>query len=311
MIISASRRTDIPSFYGEWFINRINKGFLFVRNPFNNTVVYRIDINPDIVDCIVFWTKDPKSFLDKLQFLNQYNYYFLFTVTPYNTTLEKHLPDKKEIINTFRILSGKLGKEKVIWRYDPVIYTNKISMDYHLKHFEYLVKELSGHTSKCIISFIHMYNKCQRNLKGTNAREVTADEMFAISKNMVQIANKFNIKIESCALKTDLSAYGINPGSCIDKTLIEKITGRHLNIAKDKNQRKECNCFESIDIGVYNTCLHNCLYCYANYNFETVMQNFRQHDPESPFLIGGSTDKDTFHDRKQESLITNDIQMFS
>jgi len=311
MIISASRRTDIPSFYGEWFINRINKGFLFVRNPFNNTVVYRIDINPDIVDCIVFWTKNPKSFLDKLQFLRQYNYYFLFTVTPYDTTLEKNLPDKKDIINTFRILSDRLGEEKVIWRYDPVIYTNKISLNYHLKNFEYLAKELSGHTRKCIISFIHMYSKCQMNLRGTYAREVTAEEIPVISKNLVQIANSYNIKIESCALKTNLSAYGINPGSCIDKALIEKITGRHLNIGKDKNQRKECNCFESIDIGVYNTCLNNCLYCYANYNFETVMQNFKQHNPESPFLIGGSTDKDTFHDRKQESLITNDIQMFS
>jgi hypothetical protein len=310
MIISASRRTDIPSFYGEWFINRINKGFLFVRNPFSPTVVYRIDINPDIVDCIVFWTKNPESFLDKLQFLRQYNYYFLFTVTPYDTTLEKHLPDKKEIINTFRILSDKLGEEKVIWRYDPVIYASKIDEDYHLKNFEYLAEELSGHTRKCIISFIHMYNKCKRNLKGTYAREATAEEMFALAKNIVQIAEKYNIKIESCALKTDLSAYGINPGSCIDKTLIEKITGKNLRIGKDKNQRKECNCFESIDIGVYNTCLHNCLYCYANYNYETVMQNFKQHDPESPFLIGRATDEDTIHYRKQESLVTNDIQMF-
>jgi hypothetical protein len=311
MIISASRRTDIPSFYGEWFINRINEGFLFVRNPFNNSVVYRVDINPDVVDCIVFWTKNPKPFLDKLQFLGQYNYYFLFTVTPYDKTLEKNLPDKKEIINTFRLLSDRIGGGKVIWRYDPVIYTDRINMDYHLKSFEYISKALSGHTGKCIISFIHMYSKCERNLKGTYARELTADEMYDMAKIMVQIAGSYNIEIESCALKTDLSPYGINPGSCINKTLIEKITGKQLRIGKDKNQRKECNCFESIDIGAYNTCLNNCLYCYANYNFETVIQNFKQHDPESPFLTGRSTDKDTVHIRKQESVVTNNIQMFS
>jgi hypothetical protein len=311
MIISASRRTDIPSFYGEWFINRVNEGFLFVRNPFNNSVVYRVDINPDVVDCIVFWTKNPKPFLDKLQFLGQYNYYFLFTVTPYDKTLEKNLPDKKEIINTFRLLSDRIGGGKVIWRYDPVIYTDRINMDYHLKSFEYISKALSGHTGKCIISFIHMYSKCERNLKGTYARELTADEMYDMAKIMVQIAGSYNIEIESCALKTDLSPYGINPGSCINKTLIEKITGKQLRIGKDKNQRKECNCFESIDIGAYNTCLNNCLYCYANYNFETVIQNFKQHDPESPFLTGRSTDKDTVHIRKQESVVTNNIQMFS
>jgi hypothetical protein len=311
MIISASRRTDIPSFYGEWFINRINEGFLFVRNPFNNSVVYRVDINPDVVDCIVFWTKNPKPFLNKLQFLGQYNYYFLYTVTPYDKTLEKNLPDKKEIINTFRLLSDRLGGEKVIWRYDPVIYTDRINMDYHLKSFEYISKALSGHTGKCIISFIHMYSKCERNLKGTDARELTTDEIYDMAKIMVQIAGSYNIEIESCALKTDLSPYGINPGSCINKTLIEQITGKQLKIGKDKNQRKECNCFESIDIGAYNTCLNNCLYCYANYNFETVMQNFKRHDPESPFLTGRSTDKDTVHIRKQESVVTNDIQMFS
>ncbi|UCH13071.1 MAG: DUF1848 domain-containing protein [Bacteroidales bacterium] len=311
MIISASRRTDIPSLYGEWFINRINKGFLFVRNPFNPAVVYKIDLNPDIVDCIVFWTKNPNPFINKLQYLSQYRYYFHFTVTPYGNTLEKNLPDKKDIINTFRILSGRIGKERVVWRYDPIIYTDKINMDYHLMNFEYLIKELHRHTGKCIISFIHMYNKCRRNLEGKGARELTDAEIPVISEKMARIANNYNIKIETCASKTDLSDHGINPGSCIDKQLIEKIISRNLNISKDKNQRKQCNCFESIDIGEYNTCVNNCLYCYANFNFETARQNFKRHDPESPFLTGSSTDKDTIQDRTQKSLIANDIKMFS
>jgi hypothetical protein len=271
--------------------------------------VYKIDINPDIVDCIVFWTKNPESFINKLSSLAQYKYYFLFTVTPYDKSLEKNLPGKKDIINTFRILSDKIGKERIIWRYDPVIYTGSINLDYHLKNFEYLSKELHSYTNKCIISFICMYKKCQRNLEGTNARELTKDEMFIISEKFAQIANNYSVKIEACALKPDLSTYGIGKSSCIDKALIEKITGKHLKIGKDKNQRKECNCFESIDIGVYNTCLHNCLYCYANHNRETVMQNYKQHDSESPFLIGRSTDKDTFYSRTQKSLTADNMQL--
>ena len=308
MIISASRRTDIPALYGEWFINRINSGFLFVRNPFSNNIVTRIDLSPDVVDCIVFWTKNPGPFLDKLRLIDRYSYYFLFTLTPYDATLEKNIPGKKEIITTFRKLSDEAGKGRVIWRYDPVIYTDSINIDYHLRGFEYLAKELHRHTGKCIISFLYMYNKCKRNLKGTGARELTEDEKHVLSAKIAAIADDYNITVEACAVSTGLSADGIKPCSCIDKALVEKIVGKHLQIGKDKNQRKECNCYESIDIGGYNTCLHNCLYCYANSNFEAAAQNFRKHDVNSPFLIGGSAEGDTFSRREQKSLVTDDFK---
>jgi hypothetical protein len=307
MIISASRRTDIPAFYGDWFINRIKSGFVFVRSPFGNNVVSRIILSPDIVDCVVFWTKNPEPFIDKLKLIEQYRYYFLFTLTGYGTDLERNIPGKKEIIGTFKKLSEKAGEGRVIWRYDPVIYTDSINIDYHLENFEHLAKELHGHTGKCIISFLCMYNKCKRNLQGTGARELREDEMFAISAKISAIADSYNIKTEACAVKTDLSSYGISPCSCIDKELIENIVGRHLTIGKDKNQRKECNCYESIDIGEYNTCLHNCLYCYANNNFETAAQNYRQHDVNSPFLTGRSLEGDIIRGREQKSLVTDDL----
>ncbi len=286
MIISASRRTDIPAFYGDWFIERIKAGSVSVKNPFNSKIVRKVLLNPDAVDCIVFWTKDPGPFLDKLELLRQYSYYFLFTLTPYDKELEKNVPPKKELIGTFRKLSGMIGEARVIWRYDPIIYTDSINMDYHIKNFEFLAKELHGHTTKCIISFLCMYNKCRKKLQGTGARELTEDEMYALSANIADIAYSYGIAVEACAVKTDLSsvrilrkaglssvrilrkaglsACGIYPGSCIDKTLIEKITGKKLETGRDKNQRKECNCYESFDIGQYNTCRHNCLYCYAN-----------------------------------------------
>jgi hypothetical protein len=264
MIISASRRTDIPAFYGDWFIERIKAGSVSVKNPFNSKIVRKVLLNPDAVDCIVFWTKDPGPFMDKLLLLGQYSYYFLFTLTPYDQTLEKNVPPKKELIRTFRKLSGLIGAARVIWRYDPIIYADGINMDYHIKNFEFLAKELHGHTTKCIISFLCMYNKCRKKLQGTGARELTEDEMYALSAQMADIASSYGITVEACAVKTDLSACGIYPGSCIDKALIEKITGKKLDIGRDKNQRKECNCYESFDIGQYNTCRHNCLYCYAN-----------------------------------------------
>ena len=264
MIISASRRTDIPAFYGEWFIDRIKTGSVSVKNPFNSKIVRKVLLNPDAVDCIVFWTKDPGPFLNKLALLGQYSYYFLFTLTPYDKSLEKNVPPKNELIDTFRKLSGIIGETRVIWRYDPIIYTDSINMDYHIKNFEFLAKELQGHTTKCIISFLCMYNKCRKKLQGTGARELTEDEMYALSSKIADIALSCGIAVEACAVKTDLSACGINPGSCIDRTLIEKITGKKLEMGRDKNQRKECNCYESFDIGQYNTCRHNCLYCYAN-----------------------------------------------
>jgi hypothetical protein len=264
MIISASRRTDIPAFYGDWFIERLKAGSVSVKNPFNSKIVRKVLLNPDAVDCIVFWTKDPGPFMNKLALLEQYSYYFLFTLTPYDKTLERNVPPKNELIGTFRRLSGMIGEARVIWRYDPIIYTDSINMDYHIKNFEFLAKELHRHTTKCIISFLCMYNKCRKKLKGTGARELTEDEMYALSANIADIARSYGITVEACAVKTDLSASGIYPGSCIDKALIEKITGKILETGRDKNQRKECNCYESFDIGRYNTCRHNCLYCYAN-----------------------------------------------
>jgi hypothetical protein len=317
MIISASRRTDIPAFYGDWFIERIKAGSVSVKNPFNSKIVRKVLLNPDAVDCIVFWTKDPGPFMDKLLLLGQYSYYFLFTLTPYDQTLEKNVPPKKELIRTFRKLSGLIGEARVIWRYDPIIYADGINMDYHIKNFEFLARELHRHTTKCIISFLCMYNKCRKKLQGTGARELTEDEMYALSAQIADIAHSYSLEIQACAVKTDLSsvpilrkaglssvrilrkadlssvpilrkadlssvrilrkaglsACGIYPGSCIDKALIEKITGKKLETGRDKNQRKECNCYESFDIGQYNTCRHNCVYCYANKGDSTHVLN--------------------------------------
>lgn len=154
MILSASRRTDIPNYYSEWFFNRIREGFVYVRNPMNAQQVSKIDITPKVVDCIVFWTKNPEPMLDRLDELASYKYYFQFTLTGYGKDMECNVPHKKEkMIPIFQELSKKIGTKKVIWRYDPILFTKKYTPEYHLKAFEQIATALQGYTEKCVVSF--------------------------------------------------------------------------------------------------------------------------------------------------------------
>ena len=162
MIISASRRTDIPSYYSEWFYNRIKEGFVYVRNPMNIHQIGKISLSPDVVDGIVFWTKNPAPMLDRLGELEKYTYYFQFTVNPYSTDVEPNVPSKNDtIIPTFQKLSSIIGKERIVWRYDPILLNEKYTVDYHIKYFSMLADKLAYYTEKCTVSFLDMYKNTQ------------------------------------------------------------------------------------------------------------------------------------------------------
>lgn len=285
MIISASRRTDIPAFYSDWFLERIKDGFVLVRNPLNIHQVSKIKLTPDVVDFIVFWTKNPEPLLNKLDKLQDYNYYFQFTLNSYDTDIEEYVPNKgKYVLSTFKKLSDMIGKEKIIWRYDPILINDKYNIDYHLKNFEKLAKQLSGYTEKCTISFIDLYRKTELNLKDVNIKPFDDTTIRKIAKDLVCIAQNYNLKMDTCAEKIDLSDYGIEHAHCIDADLMEKLTNYQYCLNKDKNQRKECGCVESIDIGAYNTCKNGCKYCYANYNKQCVINNCAQQENNSELL---------------------------
>ncbi len=306
MILSVSRRTDVPNYYSDWFVNRIKEGFLYVRNPMNAHQISRIDLSPNVVDCIVFWTKNPVNMLEKLNYLQDYVYYFQFTLTGYGKDIEPNFPNKREVlIPTFKKLSEKIGKEKVIWRYDPIFINDKYTMDYHLKAFEEIAGNLAGYTEKAVISFVDLYAKTQRNMKKLGIRYMTNEEMISLSGKMAQIASKYNLVIEACAEQIDLQEVGIRHGSCIDKKLIEKLSGCELIGKKDKNQREACGCFESIEVGTYNTCLNGCKYCYANFNNDKVNANVKLYNQTSPLLCGNITSDDQVTDRKVKSLKNN------
>lgn len=311
MILSVSRRTDIPNYYSEWFFNRLKDGFLYVRNPMNFHQISEIKISPDVVDCIVFWTKNPLPMMERLDELEAYNYYFQFTLTGYGNDVERNLPNKKtSVIPIFQELSNKIGKEKVVWRYDPIFFSNRYNVQYHLKAFRSIAEALSGYTEKCVISFLDIYPKNKKNMDDLLSYDLSDSELREFAKELSNIAKENHIKIGSCAEKVDLDEYGIIHNSCIDKELIEKIIGCKLKINKDKNQRIECGCVESVEVGTYNTCKNGCVYCYANYSAKSVESNFQKYDPLSPLLCGHIEKDDRISTRKVVSLKETQISIF-
>ncbi|MCI8955997.1 MAG: DUF1848 domain-containing protein [Eubacterium sp.] len=311
MILSVSRRTDIPNYYSEWFFNRIKEGFLYVRNPMNFHQISEIKISPDVVDCIVFWTKNPLPMMERLDELKEYNYYFQFTLTGYGNDIEVNLPNKKtSMIPIFQELSNRIGKEKVIWRYDPIFFSDRYSVQYHLKAFRNIAEALSGYTEKCVISFVDIYPKNKKNMDSLSSYNLNDNELRGFAKELSKIANDNNIKIGSCAEKVDLIECGIVHNSCIDRALIEKIIGCKLKVNKDKNQRIECGCVESVEIGAYNTCKNGCAYCYANYSAKSVESNSVKYDPLSPLLCGHLEAEDKINLRKVISLKKTQLSIF-
>jgi len=286
MIVSVSRRTDIPAFYSEWFFNRLKEGFVYVVNPMNLKQGSKIELNPETVDCFVFWTKNAKPMLNRLEELKEYKYYFQYTITGYNKDVESCVLDKREVIRTFQELSDKIGKERVILRYDPIFLSEKYSIEYHCKAFRKLCSQLQGYTERCVISFIDLYKKTNKNTKVLNIIPFTLDDIQKISQEFSNIAMEYDIDIETCSEEYDLTEFGIKKGKCIDDNVISKVIGYEVKVKKDDTQREVCGCVKSIDIGQYNTCKHHCLYCYANFNYKQVEESCKLHNENYPLLVG-------------------------
>lgn len=309
MILSVSRRSDIPAFYTNWLINRFEAGYVYVRNPMNYHQVSEVKLTPELIDCIVFWTKDPENIISRLNAFAKYKYYFQITVNPYGTDIEKNVRPKQEIIKSVIELSKLIGKERIIWRYDPVLLTEKYNYEYHEKYFRKLMEMMSPYCDKCVISFLDIYSKTKRNMTSIDYQTINEDDMKIMAGKLALIATEFEMPIETCSEAIDLAEYGINHGKCIDDRLISKLNNCDLFIAKDTNQRDVCGCVKSIDIGAYNTCRHNCLYCYANFSEKAMINNVRKHDDNSPFLIGNSEEGDIVKVRKMEKYCTGYEQM--
>lgn len=309
MIINTGNRTDIPAYFSEWFYNRIKEGYVYARNPYYPSQVTKYKLTPDVVDCICFCTKNPQPMISRLNELKRFGQFWFVTITPYDKDIEPNVPNKEKVMESFKKLSTLIGSEKIVWRYDPIFITEKYSLKSHLESFEKMAKNLSGYTEECIISFVDLYEKTKRNFPGV--REVSKEERHIIGKEFVAIGNKYNIKIKTCAEGYDLEKFGVDCSGCMTQNVIERAIHCRLKVPKKKTSREVCDCLLGNDIGVYNSCLHGCLYCYANYSKDIVKNNFRFHDKNSPFLIGNTMEGDIIKEAKQDSYLDNQITFFS
>ena len=310
MIISASRRTDIPALFSEWFIKRIEARYAYVRNPVNIHQISKISLSPNVVDCIVFWSKNPKPMISRLSLLNHYMYYFQFTLNAYNKDFEPNLPPPDDRIETFRILSELIGRRRVIWRYDPVILNSQYPISWHIDKFGYIANQLRNYTERVTISFIDLYAKNSAGAKRQNICELSYEQKNIIAKSFSEIARSHNLKIDTCAEDIDLSAYGIEHARCIDDRLIAKLLDCSIDAGKDKNQRPACGCAASIDLGLYNTCRNGCIYCYANHSAAVRKRNLEAYDPDAPLLCSQITELDKITERKVKSQRNMQLSLF-
>lgn len=311
MIISVSRRTDIPSYYSTWFFNRLKEGYAYVRNPMNPHQISEISLSPDVVDGIVFWTKNPTPMLNSLDKLHNYTYYFQYTLTPYGDDVEKNIPSKNNIIiPTFRKLSSLIGKERVVWRYDPILLSDKYTLQYHMQCFCRLCDKLADYTEKCTISFLDLYKNMQRNITPLGIRPLSYGQAEELAGHFSEVAHEHGIYIDTCAENMELDKYGIKHASCIDQDRLERIGNYKLDIERDKNQRDACNCVSSIDLGAYNTCQNGCVYCYANFNQTLVNDCCKKHNPSSTLLYGEVGIDDIIRPRAMKSLRNDQISLF-
>ena len=307
MIINTGQRTDIPAFYSDWFVNRLKAGFVLVRNPYNPRSVTRYRLSPEVVDLIGFCTKNPAPMLPHLDLLRPYGQYWYVTITPYGKEIEPGVPDKREVLDSFRRLSDTVGPDRMGWRYDPVFISGEYLAERHIRAFEYMAQTLSGYTRTAVISFVDLYEKTKRNFP--EVRPVTAEQRLQLGKAFVEIAGQYGMTVRPCGEGDELARFGADCSGCMTVAMYEQALGRRLKVPKTAPARKECACYLGGDIGAYNTCGHLCRYCYANYDAATVRKNLAAHDPESPLLIGHLEPGDQVHEAKQESWIDPQITM--
>ena len=310
LILSASRETDIPAFYSDWFVSRLREGWCEWKNTYSGTV-HKVSFAK--MRMIVFWSKNPKPLLERLdevEALGFRQYYFQFTLNDYvREELEPNVPPVAERIDTFKRLADRIGKERVIWRFDPLMLGFAagtklcgLSIDELLERIGNIGRQLKGYTEKLVFSFIDIgaYRKVQRNLEGLGVREFSPDEQRQFAQGLAELNKELGLELATCGEETDLSAYGVRHNKCVDDELMMRLfhddaalmdfigaeydmfSGWHIpKSKKDKGQRKACGCIVSKDIGAYNTCPHLCRYCYANASPELALANWRRHKAQS------------------------------
>lgn len=295
MILNISGRTDIIAFYTPWLINRLKEGYVDVRNPFNPKLISRIYFND--VDAIMFCTKNPLPILPYLEKIEKPKVFHI-TLTPYLKDIEPNLPPKKEIVEGIKQVSKIIGIDYTYVRYDPIFINDKYTIDYHIKMFERMCKQLDGYIKHIIISFLDDYKNVRKNIKILNPKILTKEDYKKIGENFARIAKSHNMTVQTCFEEENLTEYGFIKEECLSLELAKKLTGKEKHKKWKARAGGKCNCVEMVDIGVYNTCSHFCKYCYANYDEKKVIENKKRHNTKSTLLIGEIENDDIIKPRK-------------
>ena len=308
MILNTGSRTDIPAFYSEWFANRLREGFVCARNPFRPELVTRYRLDPQVVDLVVFCTKNPAPMLTHMDLLAPYRQFWFVTITPYGPEIEPGVPDKLRVMESFRRLSEIVSPRCMGWRYDPIFVDETYTVQEHIRRFERMAGFLEGSVSHVVISFVDMYEKTKKNFP--SLRPVRRAERQELMAAMADIGARRGMRLSACLEGEEPAAYGIDTGGCMSRAVLERALGEELLIPAGLAPAREgCRCLLGSDIGAYNSCAHFCRYCYANYDREAVERNRALHDPASPLLIGHLQPEDIVRDARQSSWLTGQLKL--
>jgi len=290
MLISVSYKTDIPAFYGEWFMNRLDAGYCLMRNPYNGKVT-RVDLTREAVDGLVFWTKNLGPFLSQLEDVRRRGFPFLvqYTINGYPRALEVSVLEAAKAAEHVREVSRRFGEDAVVWRYDTILLSSLTPLEFHLENFAHIAESVKGYVNECVISFAQIYRKTKRNLERAahdddfTWREPTSAERQLLLKNLLRMSKQNGMTLTICS-QPEFAGDGCEEARCIDAQRLSRIAGQTIS-AKLKGMRETCGCYQSKDIGDYDTCPHGCVYCYAVQNRELAKRRYQQHDPTSEMLF--------------------------
>lgn len=285
MILNTGARTDTVQFYSDWLLKRFREGFVYTRNPLFPNKVTRYELSPDKIDLVMFCSKNYAPILPRLhEITEKYRTFFHYTITAYGKDVEPGVPPIEESVKTLIALSKIVGKQRIAWRYDPVLFTEKYTLQVHAQTFEYIAQKVAPYIDRCIFSFVEPYKKLQTNMP--EIVPFTEEDKNAVAETLGRIARTYGIRIQTCGTNGDFTRYGIYASGCATLEILGAANGCEFKDLKHKGLREGCHCIESRDIGAYDTCLNGCKYCYANKSPQKARENYKFHDPDSPILLG-------------------------
>ena len=302
MIINTGARTDTVQYFTPWLLGRFREGYALVRNPRFPDKVTRYELTPDVVDCVVFCSKNYAPIISHIhEITDRFNTLFHYTITAYGRDTEPGVPSIDESMETLLALEKKVGRRRIIWRYDPVMLTDKYTFDVHMETFDYMAGRLADHVDRCVFSFVEIYKKLEANMP--KLHPLSEDDMDYLARGLGTIAWRYGLPIQTCGTNGDFTRYGIRGSGCVTLEALGMANGVAFKKLKHKGMRHGCHCIESRDIGAYDTCMNGCKYCYANKRPDVAFENFKLHDPHSPLLLGRLKETDIIQQGAQRSYI--------